>query len=220
MRIAVLGPPGTGKGSLAMLCEQRLGVKHISTGAIFRHEMARSSELGRRVQSRVAKGKLVPDSLVVQVMSKRLRSLGRTGGFVLDGFPRTVGQARGLGSALKRAGTPLDGTIYLESPEPLLVRRLSGRRVCTDCEANYHIRTMRPKRTGRCDQCDGILIRRDDDRPATVRRRLQIDHRKSKALIQFYEKQNLLHRINGAGNIERVYVRTLKLFNALGWVAR
>lgn len=217
MRIALLGPPGAGKGSLASLCEERLGLAHLSTGNIFRQEMARHSVLGRRVRRFVTAGRLVPDSLVVQVMVKRLRRLPGRSGIVLDGFPRTVGQARGLESAGTR-GPLLDGVVYLETPEPTLVARLSGRRVCARCGANFHIRTMRPRRTGRCDRCGGALIVRNDDRPQTIRRRLAIDRAKAQPLVRYYERRGALRRINGAGRLEQVFERLVRLCRREGWL--
>ncbi len=218
MRIVLLGPPGTGKGSLALLCHQRLGLAHVSAGQIFRDEMARHSALGRRVKGYVTNGRLVPDALVVEVMSAHLRRLGRRVGFVLDGFPRTRRQAIGLDRVLRRRRQGLDGAIYLASPASVLVRRLSGRLVCERCGANYHVRTMRPKRAGLCDQCGGALVTRKDDQPATIRKRLAIDHHETAPLLQYYQSQGLLYRLNGAGHIETVFTRAMQLFRRLRWV--
>ena len=193
---------------------------HVSTGEIFRQEMVRKSALGRRVQRFVTSGRLVPDQLVVQVMAKRLSDACCQRGFVLDGFPRTVGQARGLDAVIKKAGQPLDGAVYLEAPRALLVRRLSGRRVCSRCGANYHLRTMRPKQPGRCDRCGGALITRNDDLPSTILRRLAIDQAKAAPLLRYYQRQELLHRIDGRGSIERVFVRAIVLCRRQGWLAQ
>ena len=218
MRIALLGPPGAGKGSLAALCTQRLGVEHVSTGEIFRLEMARHSALGRRVQRFVTGGKLVPDTLVVQVMAKRLSRSLASRGFVLDGFPRTVGQARGLDAVMRRMRRPLDGAVYLTAPEAVLVRRLSGRRVCSRCGANFHVRTMRPKRSGHCDRCQGGLAIRQDDRPATIKRRLRIDRATASPLLRYYQQRTTLHRVNGTGPLERVFQRIRALCQRQGWL--
>ena len=218
MRIVLLGPPGAGKGSLASLYNTRLGIAHISTGEIFRQEMARNSRLGRRVQRYVASGRLVPDALVVQVMATRLdrRTLRR--GYVLDGFPRTDGQAAGLGRLLEHRRSPLDGAVYLAAPQALLIRRLSGRRVCGRCGANYHIRTRRPTRPGRCDRCQGPLTIRKDDQPATIKKRLAIDRQAAVPLVRYYQRRGLLHRVNAAGALETVYRRSLKRFRQHGWL--
>ena len=218
MRIVLLGPPGAGKGSLAWRYEARLGIAHLSTGEIFRQEIARGSALGRRVQRYVTGGRLVPDSLVVQAMAARLDARTLARGLVLDGFPRTRGQAAGLDRVLRRKGKPLDGAVCLTSPIPLLIRRLSGRRVCARCGANYHIRTMRPKRAGRCDRCRGPLTIRKDDRPETISKRLHVDRHAAAPLLAYYRRRRLLHRVDGRGHIETVYRRTVVLFRRLGWL--
>jgi len=218
VRIVLLGPPGAGKGSLAFLWEERLGVPHLSTGEIFRHEIAKRTPLGRRVHAYVASGQLVPDPLVVQVMASRLTPEKLAKGFVLDGFPRTQAQAAGLSRVLRKRKAPLDAAVALTSPEPLLVRRLSGRRVCGRCGANYHLRTMRPKRSGRCDRCQGKLIVRKDDEPVTIRKRLAIDRRASSPLLRYYQRAGLLHRVDGRGHIETVFNRSLKLLRRKGWL--
>ncbi|MBI3330750.1 MAG: nucleoside monophosphate kinase [Candidatus Omnitrophica bacterium] len=218
MRIVLLGPPGAGKGSLASRYQTRLGMAHLSTGDIFRQEIARASRLGRRVRRYVVNGRLVPDALVVEVMASRLRRT-RHAGFVLDGFPRTAGQAAGLDRVLTRHARPLDAAVYLSAPQPLLVRRLSGRRVCIRCGANFHIRTMRPKRPGRCDRCGGRLVIRNDDQPRMIRKRLAVDRKAARPLVAYYRRRGLLHRVNGTGNVETVYRRTLALFGRHRWLS-
>ena len=218
MRIVLLGPPGAGKGSLASLLAKRLGIAHLSTGEIFRQEIARGSLLGRRVQSYVASGRLVPDALVIQVMAQRLNAKRRTRGFVLDGFPRTHGQAVGLDQALKRQGVSIDGAIYLGCSVSLLLRRLSGRRVCPQCGTIFHIRTMRPRRPGRCDQCQARLVIRKDDQPDMIRRRLNIDGAASRPLVSYYRKRGLLSRLDGSASVETVFGRMLKQIQRQGWL--
>ena len=192
---------------------------HLSPGEIFRQEIARQSPLGRRVQHYVTSGRLVPDSLVVQVMADRIRRYRAGQGFVLDGFPRTAGQAAGLDRILRRQRQSLSGAVYLTSPEPLLVRRLSGRRVCGRCGASYHLRTMRPKRAGVCDRCRGRLITRKDDQPDTIKKRLSLDRKSATPLLTYYRRRQLLHRVDGRGHIDTVYRRTLRVFRRLGWVS-
>jgi len=218
VRFVFLGPPGTGKGSLAWLCEQRVGLKHISTGEMFRQEIARNTPLGRRVQRYVMNGRLVPNALVVKVMVSRLTPDILAKGFVLDGFPRTQGQAAGLDRALAKYLAPLDAAVYIDSPERLLVRRLTGRRVCSRCGANYHLRTMRPKRPGRCDHCQGRLIIRKDDEVETIKKRLAIDRKAAKPLLAYYRRRGGLARVNGTGHIETVFVRLMRLFRQRGWL--
>ncbi len=218
VRVVLLGPPGAGKGSLASLWHERLGVAHLSTGEMFRHEIARGSAVGRRVQRYVSSGRLVPDALVVQVMVGRLDAATLASGFVLDGFPRTARQAAGFDRELTRRKVTLDGAVYLTSPTPLLIRRLGGRRVCEACGANYHVRTMRPKRAGRCDRCGAKLVTRKDDQPATIRKRLAIDTQAAAPLIAHYQRVRLLCRLDGRGHIETVYRRSLRLLRRKGWV--
>lgn len=219
VRLVLLGPPGAGKGSLASLYKTRLGLAHLSTGEIFRQAIARNTPVGRRVKRYVTNGRLVPNDLVVQVMATELTRTRRKG-FVLDGFPRTRGQAVGLKRVLGRLRLPLDAAVYLTSPRALLVRRLSGRQVCSRCGTNYHIRTMRPRRLGRCDRCRGRLGVRKDDQPATIRKRLTIDRKAATPLLNHYRRHKLLYPVNGAGNVETVYQRTIKLFERQGWVSR
>ena len=218
MRIVLLGPPGAGKGSLAALYRERLGLAHLSTGEIFRQEMKRGSALGRRVQQYVTSGRLVPDSLVVEVMASKLTAKTLSSGFVLDGFPRTRGQAAGLNRALARARQSLDGVISLAGPEAMLIRRLSGRRVCSTCGSNYNIRTMRPKKPGRCDHCQGTLIVRKDDQPATIKTRLMVDRKAAAPLLAYYTKQGSLYRVSGQGSLEAVFARTVALFRRKHWL--
>ena len=218
MRIVLLGPPGAGKGSLASLVEKRLRVKHVSTGDIFRQEIARHSRLGRRVHGYVTSGRLVPDSLVVSVMAARLSRAQLDRGIVLDGFPRTRGQAYGLDRVLKQRRRPLDGAVYLAAPLALLVRRLSGRRVCPRCGAIYHVRTMKPKRAGICDRDRERLIIRKDDEPQTIRKRLLIDRAASKPLLAYYRRQGVLYRINGAGPLDDTFERMHALCVRRGWL--
>ena len=220
MRIVLLGSPGAGKGSLASLLQQRLGVRHVSTGDIFRQEIARSSALGRRVHRYVTSGRLVPDALVVAVMASRLSKAQLDRGIVLDGFPRTRGQAAGLDRVLKRRGRPLDGALYLDVPMTVLVRRLTGRRVCPRCGANYHVRTMRPQRAGRCDRCATRLIVRNDDEPRTIEKRLRIDRAASRPLLAYYRRRGVLYRMNGAGALDDVFERARRIFVRRGWLKR
>lgn len=220
IRIVLLGPPGAGKGSLASLCEQRLKLSHLSTGQIFREEIARNTAVGKRVQRFVATGRLAPDNLVVQVMSSFLSPNRLAKGFVLDGFPRTRGQAAGLDRLLQHKKAPLQGAVYLSTPQHILIRRLSGRRVCSKCGANYHLRTMRPKKAGYCDRCKSPLMTRKDDVPATIKRRLEVDQKASKPLMDYYRRRNLLHEISGSGRLESEFSRMMRLFKDLGWSSK
>ena len=218
MRIVLLGPPGAGKGSLAVLCHQRLGLEHLSPGEIFRQEIARNSGLGRRVKRYVVAGRLVPNELVLEVMASRLAPQVLAKGFVLDGFPRTQGQAAGLDRVLHERCAPLDGAVYLTSPTALLIRRLGGRRVCPRCGANYHLRTMRPKRAGCCDRCRIPLVIRKDDQPETIKKRLAVDRDASTPLLNYYRRRKLLYGVDGTGRIDPVFARAMTLFRRQSWV--
>ena len=204
---------------MASLCEARTGLAHLSTGEIFRQEIARHSALGRRVRAFVTSGRLVPDALVVRVMAGRLGARAGTGvkGFVLDGFPRTEGQARGLDRLLKRLGRPLDGAVELWAPRTVLIRRLSGRRVCPRCGANYHLVTMRPRRKGRCDRCRERLVVRKDDRPEMIRKRLAIHEQAAAPLLAYYRRDGRLCRVDGSGSFEAVFARTMRALHRKGW---
>jgi len=203
---------------LASLLQKRLGVHHVSTGDIFRQEIARHSRLGRRVQRYVTSGRLVPDTLVVTVMAARLSKAQLACGIVLDGFPRTAGQAAGLDRVLASRRRPLDGAVYLDVPLTVLMRRLTGRRVCPTCGANYHVRTMKPRRAGRCDRCSSRLIIRNDDEPRMIRKRLLIDRSASTPLLAYYRRRGVLYRINGAGRLDTAFERARRVFVRHGWL--
>ncbi len=205
---------------MAHLLEERLKVRHISTGDLFRREIHRRSALGRAVQRYVSSGRLVPDDLVVRVMTGQLntRLLGR--GLVLDGFPRTIGQAEGLDRFLNRLRRSLQAAVYLECPQRVLVSRLAGRRVCSRCGANYHIRNIPPRRAGVCDRCGGTLVIRKDDRVQTIRKRLRIDRAEATPLLAHYRKQRKLFRLNGNGSSEQALQRLLGLIRQRRWLGK
>ncbi len=196
-----------------------MGIAHLSTGELFRQEMKRRSALGRSVERYVTHGRLVPDALVVKVMTHRLTPGLLARGIVLDGFPRTVGQAKGLDAFLKKAKRPLDGAVYLDCSASVLVARLSGRQVCGRCGAIYHVRRMPPKRSGVCDHCGGTLVVRPDDQVATIKKRLAIDHAESKQLLAYYRGQRVLFPINGNGTGAQAFARAMKLFRREDWLA-
>lgn len=201
------------------MCERELGVGYVSTGQLFREEIKKETPLGRKAQSYVSKGELVPDELVIEIMTRRLALPELETGFILDGFPRTAVQAEGLDRALSESGRPLHGAVYIASPQELLIRRLGGRLVCAKCGANFHRRTMKPKVAGKCDHCDGELITRKDDEPETIRQRLEIDSRNAAPLLKYYRDRKLLHRIDGRGRIQTVFEkRAIPLFKKQGWI--
>ena len=220
VRLVLLGAPGSGKGTLATQLDERLSMVSLSTGELFRQAIRRKTALGKAVQAYVSTGGLVPDELVVKLMTSRVTPRLLTRGFVLDGFPRTVGQAQGLSQYLERVKKPLHGACYLACTTIVLIARLSGRRVCPDCSAIYHLRNMPSMRRGVCDRCGGHLITRKDDHVATIRRRLAVDHKESKPLLDFYKRHRLLVTINGDGDSETVYTRAMKVFRRHGWASQ
>ncbi|MDA8066859.1 MAG: adenylate kinase [Thermaerobacter sp.] len=201
MRVLFLGAPGAGKGTQAALLARRLGVPHLSTGDLFRQAVREGTPLGREAQAYMDRGELVPDAVVVGMVRERLQ--GETG-FVLDGFPRTLPQARALEEELAVLAAPLDAAVLLEVPEELILRRLTARRLCRSCGAVYHLEFHPPRIPGRCDRCGGELYQRDDDREETVRRRLEVYRQETAPVAQFYRDRGLLRQVDGTGSEEEV----------------
>lgn len=212
MRLILLGPPGAGKGTQAKLLAQKFNTPHISTGDILRDEMSEASVLGHKVEEFVKSGELVPDDIIVEVVTKRLRKPDAPGGFILDGFPRTLKQAQELSTALRQLGVCLDLVIYFATSAEVSIRRLSGRRVCKGCGANFHLINMPPARQGICDFCGGELFLRADDKEETVKRRLRIYQKQTSSLIDYYRKSGKLREVSGDLEAEQVNTRLLELF--------
>lgn len=212
MRLILLGPPGAGKGTQAKLLSDRFKMPHISTGDILRDEMRENSLLGKKVAEFVKSGELVPDKIVVEVVMKRLSKPDAQDGFILDGFPRTINQANRLNAALRILGISIDLVIYFETSPEVSIGRLSGRRVCKGCGANFHIVNMPPQKEGICDSCGAKLILRDDDKQTTVEKRLAIYQKETASLINYYKKSRKLTRVYGDLQAERVYDTLGNLF--------
>lgn len=204
MRIVLLGPPGSGKGTQASALQDRWGVAHISSGDLLREHVKQETELGRQAKPYMDRGDLVPDALILDMMAERLGRSDAQAGFALDGFPRTVAQAEALAARLAAMGRDLDAVIYLQVPEKELLRRLSGRRTCSRCHAIYQIHTMPPKVEGVCDRCGGELIQRADEREEVVRNRLEVYARQTAPLLAYYRGRGLLHEIDGTIGVENV----------------
>lgn len=204
IRIVLLGPPGSGKGTQASALQARRGIPHIASGDLLRAHVADDTELGRRAKPFMDRGDLVPDDLILDMMAERLSQPDAAGGYALDGFPRTVAQAEALDRRLQDLGRRLDAVIYLQVPEPELLRRLSGRRTCPTCSAIYHLDTMPPKQEGICDDCGSALIQRQDERPEVVRNRLQVYAEQTEPLLDYYRARELLHEVDGTIGIDRV----------------
>lgn len=204
MRIILLGPPGSGKGTQASALEARESIPHIASGDLLRANVRDHTELGRRAKPYMDRGELVPDDLILDMMAERLSEPDARQGYVLDGFPRTVAQAEALAERLERLGAQLDAVVYLNVPEAEILRRLSGRRTCPSCNAIYHVDTMPPRRAGVCDKCGAALIQRDDERPEVVRNRLEVYAEQTQPLLDYYRQRGLLREIDGMIGVENV----------------
>lgn len=213
MRLVLLGPPGAGKGTQARLLTAKFDAAHVSAGDLLRQAVADGSEWGQTAKSIMAQGALVPDGVVIEIIEKRLRQLDCAGGYILDGFPRTLRQAEALSDVLKMLYAPLDRVISLEVSEDDLVSRLAGRRVCRACGSMFHVDTKPPVRIGVCDNCGDQLFQRDDDKEDTIRHRLRVYREQTEPLIAYYNKMGLLRRIDGHGTIEEIARR---IHRALG----
>ena len=214
-RLVLLGAPGVGKGTQAGLLSERLGACQLSTGDVFRAakclgEGERSPALEAALHYMI-RGDLVPDDTVLGIVQERMRCLRCCGGFLLDGFPRTVAQAKALETLLEQENVPLTAVLNYELPIDQIVTRLSGRRTCSKCKAVFHVMTMPPRVKGICDHCGGDLIQREDDRPESVRVRMEAYEKSTRPLIDFYQKRGLLVSIQAEGSPEEIYQRTRAL---------
>jgi adenylate kinase len=201
VRLIFLGPPGAGKGTQARELAREWGVPQIATGEMLREAVAAGTPLGREAQRIMETGALVPDEVMVGLIAERLRQPDAAGGFLLDGFPRTMAQAEALDRLLKDLEQRLDGVVYFQVSEPELIRRLTGRRLCRQCQTAFHVVSAPPKREGICDRCGGELYQRDDDSEATVRNRLQVYERQTAPLLDYYRDRGLLIPIQAEGTV-------------------
>jgi adenylate kinase len=201
----LLGPPGAGKGTQAQRLRDDFDLPYYSTGDILREAIASESELGKQVKEIVDSGELVPDDLIGAVVEEKLISGEADDGFLLDGFPRTIGQAEMLEQALVKLGRRLTAALLIDAPDEEVVRRLSGRRTCVKGGHVYHVEFDPPKREGVCDQDGSRLVQRDDDKPETVEKRLEVYHEQTEPLIQWYSDRGLLRRFDGTRTPEEVH---------------
>lgn len=202
MRLLVLGPPGSGKGTQAAILSDKLGVPHISTGEMFRKAIRNGSELGLLAQNFIHRGELVPDGVTIALVRERLGQEDCRAGYLLDGFPRTVEQGRAFDNMLNHLGQTIDRVIYLDVPITRLIQRLTARRVCGVCGSVYHMENKKPKTEGICDQCGGPVEQRDDDSEETVLNRLDVYNQMTKPLAGFYQEKDLLCSVSGDLSIE------------------
>lgn len=208
MRLVLLGPPGSGKGTLAGPLAAHLAVPHIATGDLFRAEIEAQTELGLLANEYIAHGNLVPDEVTNEVARHRLAQPDAQG-FVLDGYPRTLDQAHALEGTLAELGRPLDGAVLIDVPDDKIVARAVGRLLCPNCGAIYHLVNKPPQVAGVCDVCRGVLKTRDDDTPSTVRHRLAVYHRITEPVIRFYEGRGVLRSVEGSGTPGEVLEKVL-----------
>lgn len=202
-RLMMLGPPGAGKGTQAQRLAVELGVPQISTGVMLREARRSGSELGRKAGEYMDAGGLVPDEVVIGLVAERLQDADAVDGFILDGFPRTVEQAE----ALDKMGVKLEAVVNIVVSEDELVRRLGGRLSCPNCGASFHTEFQPPKVDGTCDECQGELVRREDDKPEAIRGRMAAYHAKTQPLVDYYRQVGILVEIDGIGTPDDVYRR-------------
>ncbi len=199
MRLVLLGPPGSGKGTQGAKLAEALGVPRISTGDILRRNVASGTELGKKAKAFMEAGGLVPDELVIAMTAERLKETDARKGFVLDGFPRTIAQAEALATL-----TPLDAVVNLFLEPEELVKRSAGRRVCPKCESVYHLVSNPPRKAGICDKCGTALVTRPDDREEVVRKRIETYERQTAPLVQYYKERGLLREVYASGVIDEI----------------
>ena len=205
MKIIMLGAPGAGKGTQAQMMAEKYNIPQISTGDIFRANIKNQTELGKKAKSYIDAGELVPDQLTCDLVVDRLSQDDCANGYILDGFPRTIAQADALTQALEAQGTKIDYAIDIEVDDAKIVDRMSGRRTCQGCSASYHIKYKAPKTEGICDKCGEKLILREDDKPETVQHRLDVYHKQTQPLIDYYKKQGCLSSIDGMKDVSEVF---------------
>lgn len=208
MRVILLGPPGAGKGTQGQRLASHLGVPEYATGEILREAVREATPVGREAQGYMDRGELVPDEVMMRLVTELLERPEAANGFVLDGFPRTVAQAEALDAYLAQRGTPLDAVVHFDVPESELARRLTGRRVCPSCQATYNLHSSPPSRPEVCNRCGSRLVTRSDDEESTVRRRLKVYGRSTAQLVDRYRQAGAaFRRVDGLGSVEEIQTR-------------
>lgn len=211
MKIIMLGAPGAGKGTQAKMIAEKCGIPHISTGDIFRANIKNGTELGAKAKEYMDKGLLVPDELVCDLVVDRIQQADCEKGYILDGFPRTIPQAEALENALNAIEQKLDYAIDIDVPDENIINRMSGRRACVGCGATYHVLFNTTKVEGKCDVCGESLILRDDDKPETVKKRLDVYHTQTQPLIDFYTERKVLVEVDGTQSMDKVFDDIMKI---------
>lgn len=208
MKMILLGPPGAGKGTMAVRIKEEKGIPHISTGDLFRAAIKNQTELGKKVKGILDAGDLVPDELTVALVQERLEQNDCANGFILDGFPRTIGQADSLAEF-----APVDVVLNFTIEESEVVRRLSGRRMCKECGAGYHVEFIPPAEEGKCDKCGGELYTRPDDEEKSIRNRMEVYRKSTEPLIQYYQDKKLIRNVDAGQKPEEVYADVQKVLS-------
>lgn len=214
MKLIMLGAPGAGKGTQAKKIADKYQIPHISTGDIFRANIKNGTELGQKAKAFMDQGLLVPDELTLELIMDRFQNPDCANGYVLDGFPRTIPQAEALTKALADKGESIDYAINVEVPDENIISRMSGRRACLACGATYHIVHIPPKTEGICDRCGAELVLRDDDKPETVKKRLDVYHSQTQPLIDYYTAEGKLVEVDGTMEMEDVFTAIVKILGA------
>ena len=204
MNLVLLGPPGAGKGSQAKVLSQRFNIPHISTGDILRDTVNKNTLLGKEAKGYMDRGELVPDKVVIEIVKERLKEQDVEKGFILDGFPRTLEQAKMLSAMLKNIGKKLNSVLYFKTSLEVSVARLGGRRVCKICGANFHIKNIPPKKNGVCDYCAGELFQRKDDSEETVKKRWSVYTEETEAVINYYNSEGILREVSGDLDVKQL----------------
>jgi adenylate kinase len=204
MRVILLGAPGSGKGTVGELIERVYGLPRIATGDLLRRAVQEQTPLGRKAAEHIGRGGLVPDDLVVALVRERLGAGDAEGGYVLDGFPRTIAQAESLEAMDPR---PAEVAVDIEADEETIIRRLEARRLCPHCAAVYNLQSRPPRRVDLCDEDGETLIRRDDDQPEIVRKRLRVYHQQTELLVAYYAGKGTLHRVFGGGTVDETFAQ-------------
>ena len=205
MNMIMLGAPGAGKGTQAAVLCEHFGIPTISTGNMIREALKNGTEMGLKAKSFMDEGKLVPDEVVIGIVKERLAEDDCKNGYILDGFPRTIPQANALDEALEKMNTSIDYAIDVEVPDESIVKRMGGRRACLNCGAVYHVVYNPPKKDAICDECGQRRIQRDDDKPETVQKRLDVYHAQTQPLIDYYKEKNILHSVDGTQEMDHVF---------------
>ena len=214
MKIIMLGAPGAGKGTQAKRIAEKYGIPHISTGDIFRANIKQGTELGKKAKTYMDQGLLVPDELTVDLVIDRIQQDDAKNGYILDGFPRNNPQAQCLDEALAKLNEKIDYAINVEVPDENIVNRMGGRRACVGCGATYHVEFNPTKTEGVCDICGEKLILRDDDKPETVKKRLNVYHEQTQPLIEYYGSAGVLREVDGTVDMDDVFAAIVQILGA------